>query len=55
MPHKGKFYQSDKGYHCMECDLVDRGAQDKRQTGTHKADDNPKVNSIPHRHKQYLR
>lgn len=37
-----------------ECNLVDRGAHDKRQIGTHKADDNPKAKSIPHWHKQYL-
>lgn len=45
MHHNGKFYQSVLGYYCTKCDLVDRGAYNKRQIGTRKADD--KVGSVP--------
>lgn len=49
--HNDKFYQSVLGYYCTKCDLVNRGAYDKRQIGTWKADDNAKAARVPHWHK----
>lgn len=46
MHYNGTFYQSVLGYYCTKCDLVDRGAYNKRQKGIQKADD--KVDSVLH-------